>query len=231
MSILNPVIALVEDDVFTSELIKHHLMEGDYQCLTFSSIKSFMDEANLEEIDVLLLDWELEDGNSSKIIDHVRNKQKLGTPIVILSVHDDTDHISHTLNLGADDYIRKPIGMQELHSRINALMRMLTRTKDKELIGKILIDNATNTLSYQDKEIKFTPRQIELIRYFIKNPNREISRQELAKAVWNRSMDVESRTLDVHINQIRNRLVDSRCTQIQIRSIHGVGYELTFLEA
>lgn len=165
-----------------------------------------------------------EDGIS--ILKKLRSNPKTsGIPVIMLTAKDSEYDVVTGLDAGADDYVTKPFGMLPLVSRIKAVLRRYEKTDShKELLqaGDLKIDENQHTVFYSNQQIFLTVKEFDLLVLLIKNRGNVLTREQLLEYIWDISADVESRTVDVHIRTLRQKLGDAGNS---IETIRGVGYK------
>ena len=125
-------------------------------------------------------------------------------------------------NLGTDDYLTKPFSPRELIARIKAILKRTNKEIDEFVKDTLKVDFKGHTLSIDNKEIKITPKEFELLSYFIKNPNIALSREQLLSKIWGYDFYGDDRTIDTHIKMLRNNLKQYRNLIVTVR---GMGYK------
>ena len=165
-----------------------------------------------------------EDGIS--ILKKLRSNPKTsGIPVIMLTAKDSEYDIVTGLDAGADDYVTKPFGMMALVSRIKAVLRRYEKNNSqKELLqsGSLKIDENQHTVFNDNQQLFLTVKEFDLLVLLLKNRGNVLSRQQLLEHIWDISTDVESRTVDVHIRTLRQKLGDAGNS---IETIRGVGYK------
>lgn len=149
-------------------------------------------------------------------------------PIIILSATSDEIDKVLLLELGADDYVTKPFSPKELLARVRAVLRRTQPTSkviDKYSFDDIAIDFAKMELNRNGKPVTLTPQEFKALKYFIQNPERVISRDELLNEVWGYECYPSTRTVDNHILQLRHKLEKEPINPVHFRTVHGVGYK------
>lgn len=217
------LIHIVEDDASIREIETIALRNGNYLVQSFERASDFY--ARLEEIipDLILLDIMLPDEDGYQIIRKLRNNPKTRrTPVLMVTAKTTEMDMVKGLDGGADDYIRKPFSVMELLSRVKALLRR-THAEEQEVIqaGQILLNNERHTVSAGEKTVDLTLKEYELLRYLMINEEVVLTRESIMQSVWGTDFEGESRTVDMHIKTLRQKLGD--CGR-QIRTIRGVGY-------
>jgi len=183
-----------------------------------------------EKPDLLLVDIMLPDISGLDIIRKIKKIEKF-KDILIMVISAKTSEIDKVvgIDLGADDYLVKPFGVLELVSRVKALLRRKNNeVKDKDtVINGLRLDYNNYTVIYEEKSAILNKKLFLLMEYFIKNSNKLLSREELLNNVWGYDFFGETRTLDVHIKELRRKLNEVGLNKTVIETVRGVGYKLT----
>ena len=229
-------VLLVEDEKSIAEGIIYNLKNEGLKVTHVDDGKIAIDIFNEEHFDLLILDIMLPEVSGLEICKKIRKSSNV--PIIMLTAKDDENDKITGLEMGADDYITKPFSVKELISRVKAVLR---RTKNSELLRgvdedlnfakEINIGNiAMNPLRYEakiDNEIiELRPREFELLYYLCENAGNIVSRDKLFSKVWGYSFAGNSKTLDVHIQRIRERIEVNPKSPKRLVTIRGVGYKL-----
>lgn len=218
---MKKVIYSVEDDKDISSIIRLALESAGYEVHSFLDGESFLDAFNSKKPDLILLDMMLPKISGEEILKYVRNnKLNNDIDIIIISANKLLNDKVTGLNLGADDYIEKPFEILELISRVNARFR-----KSKSRILKLHdfeIDEDKRKITKNDKEYILTNTEFDLLVLLIKNNGNCLSRDEIMDELWGEDTNYESRTIDMHIRNIRKKLNDDSI----ILTLHGHGYRV-----
>ena len=228
-------VLLVEDEKSIAEGIIYNLKNEGLKVTHVDDGKIAIDIFNEEHFDLLILDIMLPEVSGLEICKTIRKSSNV--PIIILTAKDDENDKITGLEMGADDYITKPFSVKELISRVKAVLR---RTKNSELYAldedlnfakEITIGNiAMNPLRYEAKidneVIELRPREFELLYYLCENAGNIVPRDKLFSQVWGYSFAGNSKTLDVHIQRIRERIEVNPKSPKRLVTIRGVGYKL-----
>lgn len=175
--------------------------------------------------DVILLDLDLEDIKGEDLIKEFR-KTDNSVRILILGNDNSANRMVDALNFGADDYVTKPFGVEELLARINARMRYIDNTGSSTLICRdISLNKETFDVFRNNKKVNLTSKEFELLAYFMINKNRILTRDKLLNAVWGYLYEVESRAVDVHVGKLRRKIRDTNTNPL-IESVRGFGYRM-----
>lgn len=218
-------IYIVEDDVSIQEIEKMALKNSNYMVQVFDRASTFYDK--LEELipDLVLLDIMLPDEDGYKIVRKIRSNLKTKRiPVIMITAKSTEMDMIKGLDDGADDYITKPFSVMELLSRVRALLRRSQEEVPKQLlVGNIMLDDERHIVVADEHSINLTLREYELLRYLMLNEGFVQSREAIVRNVWSIDFEGESRTVDMHIKTLRQKLGASGG---QIRTIRGVGYSV-----
>ncbi len=219
------MIYLLEDDESIQKLINYSLRSQNFECLGFSLPSDFWQAMKEESPDLILLDVMLPEEDGLSILKKLRSESKSsGIPVIMLTAKDTEFDVVTGLDAGADDYITKPFGMMNLVSRIKAVLRRYEKVNKKAEIletDMLKIDIARHTVFAGEDQIFLTVKEFDLLVLLLEKKGRVFTREELLNSVWNIDSDVESRTVDVHIRTLRQKL--GKAAGI-IETIRGVGY-------
>ena len=222
-------IHIVEDEQPIITLVKYNLEKEGYKV-------SFSDNGNegIEEIkrilpDLVLLDWMLPDFSGVEICKILKKEKKFkDIPIIMLTAKGEDEDKIKGLNSGADDYITKPFSFPELLARIKALLRRSKPSLVSDIVEfeDLKVDRLTRRVFRKNKEIHLGPKEYDLINFFIKNPKRVYSRDLILENIWTNNINVETRTVDVHIRRLR-QTINIKGTKELIRTVRSAGYSLS----
>ncbi len=219
------LIYIVEDDDSIREIETIALKNSNYMVCAFENAKDFYKK--LEDVvpDLILLDIMLPGEGGYEIVKKLRSNPVTGQiPVIMVTAKTAEMDLVRGLDLGADDYIKKPFSVMELIARVRALLRR-TDSEDQEVlrIGNILIDNERHMVFIGEKPIELTYKEYELLRYLMTNPDIVLSREAIMRQVWGTEFEGESRTVDMHINTLRRKLGEEGG---RIRTVRNVGYSI-----
>ncbi len=217
------LIYIVEDDDSIREIEEYALKNAGHKTMGFACAKDFYNR--LEDVipDLVLLDVMLPDQNGNEIVKRLR--QRVDTkhlPVIMVTAKTTELDLIKGLDDGADDYIKKPFSVMELISRVKALLRRSEPVEEKilSLDGLVLNDEKRET-TVDGRQIELTYKEYELLRFLMKNKNIVLERDRIMEYVWGIDFEGESRTLDMHIKTLRQKLGDYGG---RIRTIRSVGY-------
>ena len=222
-------ILVVDDEVEIADLIEVYLNNENYSVFKFYSAKEALECINTTNLDLAILDVMLPDIDGYTLCQKIRTRHTY--PIIMLTAKDgETDKING-LTLGADDYIIKPFDSKELVARVKAVLRRFQPDKngtDKPK-GKIveypdLIVNQTNySVIYRGKTIDMPPKELELLYFLAASPNQVFTREQLLDHIWGYEYMGDTRTVDVHIKRLREKIKDHE--EWSISTVWGIGYK------
>lgn len=219
----------VEDDSSIKELITYTLNASGFSALGFDCAEGFFNALSDEVPQIVLLDIMLPDMDGMEILKKIRSDKKLcDLPIILLTAKSDRLDKIKGLDCGADDYITKPFDILELISRIRAVLRRSEKkqeiTSTVLLCGDIKVDVLSHKVFVSDSEVFLTFKEFELLSLLIQNKNIVMSRSVLMNKIWGMDFEGETRTVDVHIRTLRQKL--GLCGRF-IETVRNVGYRVT----
>lgn len=220
------MIYLVEDDDSIRELVIYTLQTTGFQARGFACAKDFWDALRAEEPRLVLLDIMLPDEDGLTILKKLRSSgQTARMPVIMLTAKGTEYDKVVGLDSGADDYIPKPFGMMELVSRVKALLRRSEpeQKTDSRQVGPIAVDLSKHTVKVDGSPVILTYKEFELLCYLMENAGIVLTRDQLLSKIWGYDFDGETRTVDVHIRTLRQKLGDA---SRYIETIRGVGYKM-----
>ncbi len=224
------MIYYVEDDANIRELALYALKQAELEAMGFSSADEFFEECKVRTPDVVLLDIMLPGKDGIEILQEIRSDALLAhTPVMMLTAKGAEIDKVNGLDAGADDYLVKPFGMMELVSRVRALMRRAQTpamsVSGQVRCGDVILDCPSRSVSIEGKEIVLTRKEFDLLQMLIDNRGRVLARDQLLKEVWGWDFVGNSRTVDVHVQTLRQKLDNvSEGTSAMIETVRGVGY-------
>lgn len=217
------LIYIIEDDESIREIEEFALMNAGHKTVGFSCAKEFFKK--MEEIlpDLCLVDIMLPDENGNEIVRKLRrnpNTKKL--PVIMVTAKTTELDLVKGLEDGADDYIKKPFSVMELISRVKAMLRRTKTEEVRELeLDGLLVNNEKHEVSLDGSIIELTYKEYELLSLLLVNKGIVLSRNTILEHVWGMNYEGESRTLDMHVKTLRQKLGDYGS---RIRTVRNVGY-------
>ena len=224
-------VLLVEDDQATRGAVARNLEAHGYRVEFSGDAAGALRRWDAERPDIVLLDLGLPDLDGSAVVRRIR--QDASTPILILSARTDERDKVATLEAGADDYVTKPFGMDELRARVGALLRRAggaAAASDGSLtLGPIVVDVQARRVTVDGNELELTPREYELLKVMAGQPGRLLTKGRLLRAVWGTAYADEGHYLHVYVSRLRRKLAaadpSGRAGQL-ITAEPGVGYRI-----
>ncbi len=213
-------ILIVEDEPSIHTLIKYSLEKLGYICDVKEDGESAINAAKKTDYDIIILDMMLPKQNGIEVCKHVREFNQDVYIIMLTAINLDETKIN-AFDSGADDYITKPFSINELHARIKRVIKKNSGNSTLQF-QNIKINLDTRLVHCDDLVVNLSYNEFELIKYFVCNKNRAISREELLKNIWKYDSKYSTRTVDVHIHKIKEKLNISE----QLTSVRGIGYML-----
>ncbi|MHB8905421.1 MAG: response regulator [Melioribacteraceae bacterium] len=216
-------ILLVEDEKKVASFIKKGLEEELYEVDTAANGKEGLELGLTDEYDLIVSDIMMPLMNGLQLTKELR-KNKITTPILLLTVKDGTKDKVEGLDSGADDYLSKPFAFEELTARVRALLRRKETQKDNLLnADDLAIDLVAHKVTRADKEIILTPKEYSILEYLLRNKNKIITRTKLIEHVYDFHFDSGTNVIDVYINKLRIK-IDHGFDKQLIHTVRGVGY-------
>ena len=220
------MIFCVEDDSNIRELVIYTLETTGFKARGFEDGKEFLEALALETPELILLDIMLPGMDGLELLSKLKASPKnRDIPVIMLTAKGAEYDKVKALDAGADDYVTKPFGMMELVSRVRALLRRAEPEKKGGLlqVGPIAVDAAKHTVKVNDQAVVLTFKEFELLCYLMENEGMVLTRDQLLSRIWGYDFDGETRTVDVHIRTLRQKL---GAASGYIETIRGVGYKM-----
>lgn len=220
------LIYVIEDDDNIRDLIRIALEGFGYRVKAFESAEEGLAAMEREKPDLAVFDWMLPGMDGVSAIKRIRCTDT-GMPILLLTARDKELDIVIGLDGGADDYMTKPFGVLELSARIRTLLRRRSKapvTEDVISQDIISVDRKTREVTVDGAKVELTLKEFELLTYLLENKARVVTREELLNHIWGYDYDGETRTLDMHIRTLRQKLGAE--AGAMVKTIRGVGYRL-----
>ena len=223
------MIFCVEDDSNIRELVVYTLETTGFQARGFEEGKSFLEALALETPDLILMDIMLPGEDGISLLKRLKNSSKTrNIPVIMVTAKGAEYDKVKGLDLGADDYVTKPFGMMELVSRIKAVLRRSGAAKKKAediiVSGSLEINTKKHEVKADGEVVGLTLKEYELLKRLMENPNIVMTRDSLLEEIWGYDFDGETRTVDVHIRTLRQKL--GKCGD-RVETVRGVGYRIS----
>lgn len=214
----------VEDDANIRELVEYTLASSGFTVLGFETAEDFFEKLKTDKPDLILLDIMLPDKDGMSILKEIRSSKTLPhIPVIMLTAKSSRLDKIKGLDDGADDYITKPFDIMELISRIKAVLRRTVPKEENICYNEIVLNREKRILLVDGNEISLTFKEFELLYHLLINQGVVLSRDRLMNLVWGMDFEGETRTVDVHIRTLRQKLGD--CGEY-IKTVRNVGYKI-----
>ena len=236
-------ILVIDDESVLVETIAYNLEQAGYQVITAGDGTSALQAAYRELPDLIILDIMLPEMDGLEVCRQLRRESSTATtPIMMLTAKGDEIDKVVGLEVGADDYVTKPFGRRELLARVRALLRRIdyapldaekpaqeatneTSRVNRELVaGPLRIDLAGRRVNCRGQEMELQPKQFELLTYLVRNRGTVLTRDQLLHNVWGYDYAGDTRTVDVHVRWLREKLEEDPANPRLIQTVRGVGY-------
>ncbi|MBQ2990532.1 MAG: response regulator transcription factor [Clostridia bacterium] len=217
------MIYIVEDDQSIREIELFALENSGYEARGFENARAFWQAAEERLPELILLDIMLNGEDGLTVLRKLRERTETRRiPVILVTARGEEIDRVKGLNAGADDYICKPFGVMEMIARVKALLRR-TQEADADILrcGRVTLDTRRRMMYVDGRAVELTYKEFELLRLLMKNEGVVISREVIMERVWDCSAEVETRTIDVHIRTLRQKLGGEGA---MIRTIRNVGY-------
>ena len=221
MSGMSALIMVVEDEPNIGALVRTYLARDGYQVLWVRSGEQALAELPRHAITLVVLDIGLPGIDGFEVCKRIGDK----VPVIMLTARDEVADRVAGLELGADDYIQKPFSPRELTARIKAVLRRAGNTGatvDVTTLGPVTLARGSREVRVDQREIELTQREFDLLEYLMRHAGQVVARDELLEAVWGFVSPGQTRTVEVHVAQLRKKLGDDADV---IRTVRGLGYK------
>lgn len=233
-SSIQPLVLIVEDHPLIIEFVESHLSRSGFHVISAEGCAEALTLLRQHTPDLIILDVVLDDGLGYDLCATIRGGGEEGvlsriadTPILLLTARADEEDRLRGFQSGADDYVTKPFSPEELVCRVRAILRRSNGVSHALLeIGPLQIDPRRRTVSANGQIVALTPKEFDLLHLLASSPGRVFSRENLLERVWGYSFLGNTRTVDVHVNRVRQKLaIDDLCGEM-ISTEWGIGYKL-----
>jgi len=219
---MKETILIVEDEEDILDLMEYHLLKEGYDvitCVDTSNVQDILDE---EDVALALMDRNLPNEEGSEYVAKLR-KEGYNFPVIFVSAKNSSEDIVDGFESGGDDYITKPFNIEELKARVKALIKRSKKAQDVFVYKDIIYDAQKKTFTIENKEIKLTQLEHDLLLEFVKNPNVLFSREILLERVWKDGSNKQPKTVNVAIKRLKEH-IDPTGEKNYIQAVRGEGY-------
>jgi len=226
-------ILVVEDDKSISDLITLHLKKNDFEYLVVHNGEDALSHLDNFMPDFIILDWMIPGLSGLEVLRRIRNKQEYkNLPILMLTAKNSEQDKIISFESGLDDYITKPFLPSELIARVKAILKrtsQLNQDQDNLIFDEIKINTVQKKAYRGDRRLNLGPTEFNILFFLLKNKQRVFSREQILNKIWPNQVNVELRTVDVHIRRLRKELNQNKDKDL-IRTVRSAGYSLDFDE-
>lgn len=219
-------VLIVEDELSILKNVKEYLEKEDYICEEASNFDEGLSKINDYDYDCVLLDINLPGGSGLKLLEHLKELNKMDG-VIIISAKDSIQDKVRSLELGADDYLTKPFHLSELNARIKSLYRRKAFDGSNRLkLDNLTIDFAEKSLKVRDIPVKLTKTEFQLLQYLLANKNRVVPKESIAEHLYGDHID-QTDSYDFlysHIKNLKKKILDAG-SKDYIKSVYGLGYK------
>jgi DNA-binding response OmpR family regulator len=221
-------IAILEDDPDQLALLSRWLGNAGHHVHGYLRGNELLRSAERESFDLFVLDWEVPDISGVEVLRWIRANLSKSVPVLFVTVRETEEDIVYALNTGADDYMIKPVRQSETLARVGALLRRSYPQKEETdlLFPPYVIDTLNGIARINGVPIELTPKEFEIVVLLFRNFDRLMSRGHLQEAVWGRTAELPTRTVDTHISQVRKKLGLRGEHGYRVAAIYNYGYRL-----
>ncbi len=216
-------VLIVDDEKLIRDVIKEYCFENKYDVIEAENGVEALEKAG--DADFIIMDIMMPKMDGFTAYKEI--KKKYNTPTIMLSARSEEYDILAGFDLGIDDYMTKPFSPKELMARINAILKRYKGEENTFVYKDLKVDYLGHSVYIKDKELMLTPKEYDLLVYFISNKGIALSREQLLNNVWNYDYLGNDRTIDTHIKMLRNNLKEYRDLIITVR---GMGYKFEIKE-
>ena len=210
-------ILIVDDEILIRKVIKEYCILENYEVVEAENGIDAIEKIKHDNIDLIVLDVMMPKLDGLSAFKKIKN-----IPTIVLSARSEEFDKLTGFELGIDDYVTKPFSPKELMARIKAVLKRSKNIEDSYIYEDLKIDTLGRVVTIDNKEVKLTPKEYELLNYFIENKGIALSREQLLTKVWGYNFFGDDRTVDTHIKMLRNNLGKYRNLIVTVR---GVGYK------
>jgi len=215
-------ILIVEDEKKIADSLRKNFNDEGFDTKVCFDGSDALEVISKEKFDLILLDWRLPEITGVEVCKRIRNANNR-TPVILLTALSNISNKVEALNCGADDYITKPFSFEEVLARVNALIRRYKFSQNMIEFEKMSLNLITHTLETETGSIKLPEMEFELLKYFLENKDRIVSREILCEDVWKLKYTPTTNVVEVTVKNLRKKLEEYSSNKF-IKSVYGEGY-------
>lgn len=226
---MTETIAIIEDEQNIVELVKYNLDREGYTTISANNGRRGLDLVRQELPDLVILDLMMPEMDGLTVCKQLRaDQQTKSIPIIILTAKSEEADRVLGLEMGADDYVTKPFSPRELVARVRAVMRRAGKGSEDEPelieIGEIKMDLRQHLVKVRNQEVELTPKEFDFLKLLLVNPGRAFTREFLLEHLWGYEYFGDTRTVDVHVRRLRQKIETDPAEPVYLETVRGVGY-------
>lgn len=223
MNSSNGLILIAEDESALNDLLQDALKMAGYQTVSAKHGQEAVKLIREKNPDLVILDINMPRMDGFEVLEKIRAENNT-VPVIVLTARDEKDDKAQGFRLGADDFVTKPFGLEELLLRVAAVLRRSRPNTEQNLItvGDLKIDLNAYKVYFVNSEIELSPTEYKLLEYLVENKDRVMTREQILSAIWGIDFVSDSAVLDTYISYLRKKLP----VDIQIRTVRGIGYQI-----
>ncbi|HYH02935.1 MAG TPA: response regulator transcription factor [Bacillota bacterium] len=226
---MSGTIAIIEDESNIVELVKYNLDREGYHTISANNGKKGLELVRQELPDLVILDLMMPEMDGITVCKQLRSdSQTKNIPIIILTAKSEEADRVLGLEMGADDYVTKPFSPRELVARVRAVLRRSGNVGEEEVeiieIGDIKMDLRQHLARVRNEEVELTPKEFDFLKLLLLNPGRAFTREFLLEHLWGYEYFGDTRTVDVHVRRLRQKIETDPADPIYLETVRGVGY-------
>ena len=216
-------VLIVDDEKLIRDVIKEYCLMENYKVDEAENGYEAIEKCNNNNYDVIIMDIMMPKMDGYKAIEEIKKKKNI--PCIMLSARVEEYDKLYGFNLGIDDYVTKPFSTKELMARIKAVTNRANKKENLYTFEGLILDKGAHEVLIDNKKIELTPKEYDLLVYFIENKNIALSRNQLLENVWGYDFYGDDRTIDTHVKTLRNNLGKYRKFIVTVR---GMGYKFEY---
>lgn len=213
-------VLIVDDEYGIREIIKEYCFNEDYKVFEAENGMVALELLDRTKVDIIILDIMMPKMDGYTVLSKIREKYDI--PVIMLSARSEEYDKLQGFDLGVDDYVTKPFSPKELMARIKAVLSRSINSKDEYVYKNLKINYLGHTVLINNEEVKLTPKEYDILVYFVQNKGIALSRETLLNKIWGYDFYGDDRTVDTHIKMLRNNLGQYRDLIVTVR---GMGYK------
>jgi DNA-binding response OmpR family regulator len=227
-------IAVLDDDSAQADLVCQTLSAAGHICHAYGAGRELVRQLRRQTFDLLVLDWNVPDMSGEEVLCWVRESLSERLPVLFMTSRGRESDVTTILNIGADDYLVKPVSSPVLLARVGSLLRRAYHLKapaTKEVFGEFEFDLGAKHVVVRGNRVTVTQKEFELALLLFQHISRPLSRAHILDVIWKQAADIPSRTMDTHVSMLRSKLGLRPEYGYRLTPIYGYGYRLERIDA